>query len=247
MYKAKESFTTKSYDVRRGQILAEDFTTQDEITEFLEIGYIEEYSGTLEITENGTYEVIDYEEVDVNVSSGGTNNVFVESQAGTGTANLGIKNLIISVDNFNTKDMTDFGSLFADCRKLNIVSLFDTSKATIMYNMFYNCYAIKSIPQFNTSNVENMATMFSNCFALVTVPQFNTSKVTNFNNMFNSCSSLSDDSLNNILSMCINATSYTGTKTLYQLGFRSSNYSTSKIEGLSNYQAFTNAGWTIGY
>ena len=247
MYKAKESFTTKSYDVRRGQILAEDFTTQDEITEFLEIGYIEEYSGTLEITENGTYEVIDYEEVDVNVSSGGTNNVFVESQAGTGTANLGIKNLIISVDNFNTKDMTDFGSLFADCRKLNIVSLFDTSKATIMYNMFYNCYAIKSIPQFNTSNVENMATMFSNCFALVTVPQFNTSKVTNFNNMFNSCSSLSDDSLNNILSMCINATSYTGTKTLYQLGFRSSNYSTSKIEVLSNYQAFTNAGWTIGY
>lgn len=69
MYKAKESFCTKNYDVRRAEILAEDFTNQNEITGFLNIGYIEEYDGSLDITENGTYDVTEYEQVVVNVSS----------------------------------------------------------------------------------------------------------------------------------------------------------------------------------
>ena len=65
--------------------------------------------------------------------------------------------------------------------------------------------------------------------------------------MFTGCVKLTDNSLNNILQICINATLYTGTKTLYTLGFRSNKYSVERIQALSNYQAFIDAGWTIGY
>ena len=67
MYRALESFTTKDYDVRRKQLLEDDFTTQDEIQEFLDIGYIEVFDGMIEITENGQYDVEEYDVADVNV------------------------------------------------------------------------------------------------------------------------------------------------------------------------------------
>ena len=44
MYIALESFATKDYDVRRNQLLEDDFASQDEIDEFLAIKYIEVYS-----------------------------------------------------------------------------------------------------------------------------------------------------------------------------------------------------------
>ena len=65
------------------------------------------------------------------------------------------------------------------------------------------------------------------------------------NGMFQSCTLLTQESLNNILQMCINATSFTGTKTLKYLGLSSTQATT--CQSLSNYQAFLNAGWTTGY
>ena len=70
MYKATLSFTTNTYDVRKNEILADDFTTQDEIQEYLDIGYIVEYDPTLEITENGMYDVKNYQNADVDVAGG---------------------------------------------------------------------------------------------------------------------------------------------------------------------------------
>ena len=116
-----------------------------------------------------------------------------------------------------------------------------------MPNMFQGCSSLKTIPLLNTSSVDNMSSMFAYCYSLEDIPIFDTSNVTNFYNMFNSCGKLTDTSLNNILEMCINATSYTGTKTLARLGLTSNNYPTSKIESLPSYQDFINAGWTIGY
>ena len=56
------------------------------------------------------------------------------------------------------------------------------------------------------------------------------------------CPNLSDETLNNILQMCINATNYTQTKSLSHLGLTAAQRS--KCMTLSNYTAFTNAGWT---
>ena len=45
--------------------------------------------------------------------------------------------------------------------------------------------------------------------------------------------------------MCINATSYTGTKALETIGLTSEQ--ADKCKTLSNYSAFISAGWTTGY
>lgn len=128
-----------------------------------------------------------------------------------------------------------------------ICPMVDTSAKTSFRYFAQNCYKLLQIPLLDTSNVTNMANAFNGCYSLTTIPALNTSKVTNVSSMFNNCYCLSDESLNNILAMCINATSYTGTKTLANIGISSTYYSVEKIQALSNYQAFIDAGWTIGY
>jgi hypothetical protein len=63
--------------------------------------------------------------------------------------------------------------------------------------------------------------------------------------MFYGCISLSDESLNNILAMCTNATKITSNKTLEYIGLTSDQ--ATRCQSLSNYSAFTAAGWTTGY
>lgn len=247
MYKAKDSFTTKSYDVKRGQILEDDFTNQDEITDFLNIGYIEEFDGQLDITANGTYDVTDYEQAVVNVSGGGSDVNW--SAIGYNSTPQSI------VDAYNySKNIYDnwipaesLRDKFNGDAIISYMPLVDTSMATTMRDMFRLCTNLEIVPKLNTSNVTSMTNMFYNCTHLKEIPAFDCEKVVAFNTTFGQCPNLTDNSLNNILKMCISATSYTGTKTLSTLGFIVSNYPVSRIEALPSYQAFIDAGWTIGY
>ena len=152
-----------------------------------------------------------------------------------------------SPGDIDASDITDMSYMFGNCTNLVSVPQLDASNVTNMSNMFYGCTRLTTVLLSNTGNVTNMSGMFYNCKVLITVPQLDTSKVTNMGSMFSSCNSLSNDSLNTILAMCIGATSYTGTKTLSQLGLRSTYYPASTIQGLSNYSAFIAAGWTTGY
>lgn len=127
------------------------------------------------------------------------------------------------------------------------IPLLDTSGVTTMTNMFANATNLISIPLLNTSSVTNTGSMFQHCDNLVTIPVLNLSSVTFMRYMFRYCPSLNDTSLDNILQMCIGATSYSSTKTLAFLGLTSTDYPTSRIEALPHYSAFTSAGWTIGY
>ena len=178
------------------------------------------------------------------------------------------KNLV-TIPQLNTSNVTDMANMFENCINLTTIPKLDTSNATSMSAMFYGCSSLTIIPELNTSNVTDMTSMFNGCTNLTTIPELdtssvtdmrymfngctnlttipelNTSKVTNMLAMFNGCSSLSDDSLNNIMQMCANATSYTGTKTLNQIGLISEQ--ADKCKTLSNYSAFTSAGWTTGY
>ena len=169
----------------------------------------------------------------------------------------------------DTSRVTDMRDMFFNCTSLTTIPLLDTSSVTNMQNMFYGCTNLTTIPQLDTSSVINMFGMFNGCTNLTTIPLLDTSRVTDMTYMvrnctnlttiplldtskanymssiFDGCPNLSDESLNNILVMCTNATSYTGTKTLKHIGLTSAQ--ATKCTTLSNYSAFTSAGWTTGY
>ena len=145
----------------------------------------------------------------------------------------------------DTNKVTSTRYMFAICKSLTDIPLIDTSNVTDMTYMVYACSNLISIPQLNTSNVTSMNSMFHRCTSLTNVPLLDTSKVTDVSYMFSECPSLSDDSLNNILQMCANAVSYTRTKELRTIGL--SEEQATKCTTLSNYSAFTAAGWTTGY
>ena len=141
--------------------------------------------------------------------------------------------------------VTNMNYMFMECTNLTTIPLLDTSKVTDMNYMFYGCTNLTTIPLLNTSKVTDMRQMFRNCTNLITIPLLDTSKVTNMTYMFYDCTNLSDESLNNILAMCANATEITSNKTLERIGLTSEQ--ATKCTTLSNYSTFTAAGWTTGY
>lgn len=115
---------------------------------------------------------------------------------------------------------------------------------TNMLDMFKNRKDIFIFPMIDTSNVTNMNSVFYSS-SINIVPVLETKNVTSFFDTFTYCNQLEPNSLNNIMQMCINATSYTRTKTLKNIGLSSTQ--TEICKTLSNYQAFLDAGWTTGY
>lgn len=117
-----------------------------------------------------------------------------------------------------------------------------TVSGTSLSRAFTYCSGLIEISLIDTSNVTNIDYMCQWCSNLTIIPQFNISNVTTMNKAFEGCNSLNNDSLNNIMAMCINATSYTGTKTLTYIGLSTSQIYTCKK--LSNWNDFVNAGWS---
>lgn len=169
--------------------------------------------------------------------------------SGIAFGNSGSSALNTVFPNIDTSQVVRFDNFFKigsiSSSSFNSVPLFDTSNGKYFYSMFYNQSYLTEIPEYNTSKGEDFRCMFQNCSRLETIPILDLSKATYMGDMFKSCQALSNTSLNNILYMLANATSYAGTKTLAEVGLSSEQATT--CTGLSNYSAFTTAGWSTGY
>lgn len=179
---------------------------------------------------------------------------------------------LTNVPPLDTHNITNMNYMFGNCSNLESIGEIDTSNATTMDGMFYENNKLSHIPNMNTSKVTDFSRLCVNCGSLVDFPQIDTSKAkaltaafhgckslvdfpvlnagsitgTGLDRVFTDCSSLSDDSLNNIMQLCISAVNQgTSIKTLKYIGL--SEEQATKCTTLSNYEAFTTAGWTTGY
>lgn len=162
-----------------------------------------------------------------------------------GETAITIASCIKQIPQLDTSNVTSTSTMFNNCKSLTTIPQLNTSNVINMNGMFQGCSALTEIPLLDTSKCTNMFHMFDNCSSLVTVPVLDTSKCTSIGRMFENCTALSNDSLNNILAMLTNATSYTGTKTLKYIGLSETQATTCTT--LSNWTACETAGWTTGY
>lgn len=179
-------------------------------------------TGTISITENGTVDVSQYASANVNVQgSSSENNVKMLARNTTGLGYFQAFQYIESVDdNYDVTGITNLKSLFASFVSLKKSPTMNTSSATIIQNMFVGCEKLIDVPVYDFSNVTNNYNTFANC------------------------PSLSNESLNNIMQMCIGMTGVAN-KTLKYMGISSTQATT--CQSLSNWSAFVSAGWTTGY
>ena len=157
------------------------------------------------------------------------------------------KNLVFFPE-VNTSNVTDMSEMFRSCSSLIYAPDLDCSRVSGNGSMFQNCSNLVSVEMSSIGN--NAYYMFGYCTNLKDVAVINASRVratSSFEGMFQSCASLTYDSIDNIMQMCITASAYTGTKTLYKLGITGDYYSATTIRGLPHYEDFINAGWTIGF
>lgn len=157
------------------------------------------------------------------------------------------KNLVFFPE-VNTSNVRDMSEMFRNCSALIYVPDLNCSKASSNGGMFQNCSNLVSI---EISSIGIYARdMFAYCTNLKDVVVINASRVQStdsLKDMFQSCASLTYDSIDNIMQMCITASGFLGTKTLYNIGITGDYYSATTIRGLPHYQDFIDAGWTIGF
>lgn len=152
---------------------------------------------------------------------------------------------IETVPNINMPKVTNLDSFCYACADLTTIGTITVTQKCSFTRAFAECKKLTTVGGIN-GKVKSADEIFSGCILLEDIPEFDCSEATRLYNTFSRCSSLSDESLNNILNICrkskVTSTSY---KTLKIVGLTSAQATT--CQDLSNYQAFLDAGWTTGY
>ena len=147
----------------------------------------------------------------------------------------------INLEDFVSKcdfsNMTDFSSTFAQTNIVTLPSI-DTSNGTSFGSifdydgMFAGCTHLENFPILDMTNATIIGGMF----------RYKPGPLSSYETC---CTSLTNDSLNNIMASLLTMQKYTGEKTLNYIGLTQTQATT--CQGLSNWTALSNAGWTTGY
>lgn len=87
----------------------------------------------------------------------------------------------------DTKDVVDFGHMFANCDKLKIFPEINTSNGEIFDYMYSECRMMSQPPWMDTSKGKNFRHMFSMCKHAQDIPTYDTSNGEDFLGMFYGC------------------------------------------------------------
>lgn len=165
--------------------------------------------GTIEITENGKYDVAGYSDANVNVpvpDLSATTATVEDVLQGKKFYNAEGEFVEGSYKDMLQQRVDDTKSckyLFAyyELNSIPYLNKINTSSVVNMDHMFYECTNLTSLDlsNFDTSNVTNMSYMFCICRNLTSldVSSFNTSNVSNMQSIFSSAGKLSSIDLSN--------------------------------------------------
>lgn len=161
----------------------------------------------------------------------------------------GCKNVKYIGDIYSNSEQIVMSYCFSTCESLLKIPNLNIGKIQGATCMFTGCKMIEEIPELDFSICRGVSHTFDGCTNLKQVPVFDFSSVKgNFSmtNLFRNCTSLTANSLNNILQSLSTVTDeYTDDKTLKEIGLTSSQ--STKCTTLSNWAACEAAGWTTGY
>lgn len=141
-------------------------------------------SGTLDITENGEYDVKSYETANVNV---GGIEITDASYLFYNGARGNVMNELCSLISDKCKN---FNNMCYRHQELIQLPQFITSGGTNFSSMLKQCYGLVSINNLDTSNGTNVNDMCQECTALTTISLLDFGKVTQHSRTFNSCRNL---------------------------------------------------------
>ena len=198
-------------------------------------------SGSLDITENGNYNVKEKEFAKVNVPTKTlgtktitTNGTYLATDDGIdGYSEVNVETSGVNIWDYFKEECT-YNNISKCITKIPPITLLNV---TSLENMFYGCLSLTSLDlsNFDTSNVTNMAQMFYDCSSLTSLDlsNFNTSKVTRMYSLFENCRSLINLNLSNFDTSNVTNMSkmFWYCRKLTSLDL--SNFDTSKVENMS--------------